>query len=434
MPYPNAESCSSLTGQLQVYADLQHEDGARGIPALLKRAERDLARALKAIRALSPDPALARREPSELATIRCLRPSGPRRLWGTVDLPRYRRALEGAFLARCAGCTLGAPVEGQSVESMEQWARHIGDRFPPVNYWSASRWPDCLRYGVHTNDDYTRGRIRGVPVDDDITYTLLGLLIAEKYGPGFTVADVGRAWQRWLPIACTAEDVALKNLAKGIPAERAGAVDNPYCEWIGADIRSDPWAYIAPGWPEKAAELAWRDAYLSHRRQGIHGAMFFAAAISAAFAVDSAMDALRIGLTEIPRDCRLAHDIRWAMRQAPRIRNYRQARDAVDRRFPGMNNVHTNNNACLTVFGLAIGGKNVTRVIGETVAMGLDNDCTAATAGSIIGAIVGKAGIAPHWWGPFRGIVYSYLKGRRRFRIADVLKRFERQAMRMQDA
>ncbi len=60
--------------------------------------------------------------------------------------------------------------------------------------------------------------------------------------------------------------------------------NNPYCEWIGADIRSDGWAYAAPGWPELAAEFANRDARLSHRWNGIYGEMFFSAAISAAFA------------------------------------------------------------------------------------------------------------------------------------------------------
>ena len=72
---------------------------------------------------------------------------------------------------------------------------------------------------------------------------------------------------------------------------------------------------------------------------------------------------------------------------APEVKDYRDARQAVDARFAGMSPVHTVNNACLTVWGLTIGGRDVTRVIGETVAMGLDNDCTAATAGSLVGAV-----------------------------------------------
>jgi ADP-ribosylglycohydrolase len=96
-----------------------------------------------------------------------------------------------------------------------------------------------------------------------------------------------------------------------------------------------------------------------------------------------------------------------------------------------MSGVHTINNACLTVWGITIGGTNLTKVIGETVAMGLDNDCTAATAGSIVGAVVGRRGVAPHWHARFNDTVHSYLRGRRRFRISDVLRRFARQAARV---
>jgi len=273
--------------------------------------------------------------------------------------------------------------------------------------------------------------MRGVPVDDDVTYTLLGLLIVEKYGLDFTVEDVGKAWLEWLPMACTAEDIALRNLKKGIPAKQAADIDNPYCQWIGAAIRSDPWAYIAAGWPEKAAELAWRDAYLSHRRNGIYGEMYLAAAQAAAFAVRTAREALEIGLTEIPADCALAADLRWALETAGSLRDWRHARQLVDERFGAMSSVHTNNNLCLIVFGLLLGGNDVTRVLGETVAMGLDNDCTAASAGSVLGAIVGRDAIPPHWVRGFAGKVGSYLNGYASFDIADLTARFAKAGERL---
>jgi ADP-ribosylglycohydrolase len=156
--------------------------------------------------------------------------------------------------------------------------------------------------------------------------------------------------------------------------------------------------------------------------------MFFSAAMSAAFAVDDPVEALRIGLSEIPRDCGLARDIAWALRESKSVKNYRDARKAVDERFKGMSTVHTNNNACLTVFGITIGGTDVTRVIGETVAMGMDNDCTAATAGSLVGAVVGKKGIPRHWYSRFNNRVKSYLIRKPLFRIDDLLRRFEAQA------
>lgn len=65
--------------------------------------------------------------------------------------------------------------------------------------------------------------------------------------------------------------------------------------------------------PEKAASMAYHDAFLSHRRNGIYGEMFLAAAQSAAFTVDSPVEAIKIALTEIPKNCSLHKDIEWAL-------------------------------------------------------------------------------------------------------------------------
>ena len=431
MPYPRLPDFAKLTREISLQAQLKHEYGAKRIAPVLSEAERVLTKALARLENLPSDRALARREPDDLEPIRALRPKGPRRMWETFDKAKYASRIEGALIGRMAGCTLGAPVEFWPVEKMRALAEETGLPFPPTDYWTCVPEPKKLRYNLSPREAYTRGKMDGVPVDDDIAYTLLGLLIAEEYGPSFAVEDVGKAWVKYLPIACTAEKAALENLKAGIPARRAAEKDNPYCEWIGADIRADPWGYLAPGWPELAADMAWRDAFLSHRRQGIYGEMFFAAAIAAAFAVDDPITALKIGLTEIPRDCSLAKAVRWALRVAPEIGDYRQARAAVDEKFAGMNPVHTINNACLTVFGITIGGKDITRVIGETVAMGLDNDCTAATAGSIVGAVVGRKNVPAHWSRRFNNTVQSYLIGKPRFTITGLIHRFTRQAQRI---
>jgi ADP-ribosylglycohydrolase len=177
--------------------------------------------------------------------------------------------------------------------------------------------------------------------------------------------------------------------------------------------------------------MAYRDAYISHRRQGIYGEMYFSAAIAAAFAVDDPVEALEIGLTEIPQESATAKAVRWALQVAPDVKDYRQARDAVEERFKGMAPVHTINNACLTIWGITIGGTDFTRVIAETVAMGMDNDCTAATAGSLVGAVVGKQGIPGHWYRNFNDTVHSYLIDQPRFAISDLIERFTIQAKRV---
>lgn len=421
MPY--FEDLCHQIQKISLWADMRHEQHAPVKP-ILKRLRKDLARALRKLEQARPRRKMREWEPNDLEAIRALRPDGPRRLWRRFRARGLYHRLRGAWLGRAAGCTLGAPVESWSVDAMAALAAAHGAAFPPEDYWPAHPVPDEWRYGVSRMRDYLRGNIRHVPADDDLAYTLLGLIILETYGPEFTTEDVAAAWLHLLPEACTAEAVTLENLRAGVPPMLAGERNNPYQEWIGADIRSDPWGYAAPGWPEKAAEMAYRDAILSHRAGGVYGAMFFAAAIAAAFAVDCPVEALRVGLTEIPGECRLSADLRWALDLAPSLKDWREARAAVDDRFAGMHPVHTNNNACLTVFGLALGQMDFTRTIGITVAMGLDNDCTAATAGSILGAVLGSDRIPKHWWEPFQNTARTYLIGHEIFRNTDVIRRF----------
>ena len=366
MAYPTLPPLHERYDYLKDLINLKHEYGATGIAEALKRLEDAMTACEKEIADLPIDEAKKALEPDDYDAILALRPEGPRKLWDAIP-ETYRDKLEGAFLARCAGCTLGAAVEFWSTKEMEEWAKYCGDPFPPTQYWSRTKFPFITRYNKSIFQDYMRDSINKVPVDDDITYTLLGLLIAEDHGIDFNTEDVGKAWVKYLPYACTAEAVALDNLRAGVPASEAAEKNNPYCQLIGADIRSDPFAYMAPGYPEKAAQMAYYDAYVSHRRNGIYGEMFFAAAQSAAFAVADPIEAIRIGLAAIPGECDLAKDVRWALEIGPEIKDYAQARATVESRFAGMGPVHTNLNACLTIFGLFIGGTDVTKVISEIV-------------------------------------------------------------------
>lgn len=410
--------------QLELYAQLAEEWGAKEAPALVKEAQKALEEVLSRIQAAPVDPVRKAEEPDDYGAILAKRPGGTR-LRKPLDPASLREKMQGALLCRLAGCTLGAVVENWDVARMEQWAAMHGDAFPPTDYWSAVYIPEEIRYGKSPLKHFAKPNLKGVPADDDIGYTLLGLLIAETYGLHFTVEDVGKAWVDWLPLACTAEEAALQNLKKGIPAAQAAEHDNPYVTWIGADIRSDPWGYIAAGWPEEAARMAYQDAILSHRRGGVYGEMYLAAAQAAAFTAGSAEEALRAGLLEIPAGCALAEDIEWALTTGPKLSDWREGRALVDQRFPKeMSRVHTNNNMCLMIFGLLLGGRDVTRVLSETVAMGLDNDCTAASAGSIVGALVGASGVPTHWTAPFEDTIFTYLTGHERFSIEDVTSRF----------
>lgn len=115
--------------------------------------------------------------------------------------------------------------------------------------------------------------------DDDTNYTVLSQIIVECRGREFTPYDVAGTWlsAQLRDAHCTAEKVAYINLINGYFPPDSAMYKNPYREWIGAQIRGDYFGYINPGNPEKAAEMAFKDACVSHTKNGIYGEMFVAA-------------------------------------------------------------------------------------------------------------------------------------------------------------
>ena len=360
-------------------------------------------------------------EPISLKKIKAARPKGPSALkYDLTDDQLYDKML-GAWLGRGAGCVLGIPVEGWSRAKIKEWAEILGQPYPLAEYWK-----EVPRRGTHYRDpieSFLKGKIDRIGSDDDLAYTVLGLLILEEAGIDFTCEDVGRLWLKYLPMACTAEHVALENLKKGIKPPKTALKDNPFMEWIGADIRSDPWGYAAPGLPEVAADFAYRDASVSHVMNGTYGEMFFSAAIASAFVVDDPIRCLEIGLTEIPAKCRLTETVKETLRWCSKDKDWGATHDRIAKKYAGMSGAHTLNNAALTLAGLYYGEGDFEKTIAYTVMGGVDTDCTGATAGSIIGAILGAKMLPKKWVGPFGDKLTTYLIGQEEQSISDLAKR-----------
>ena len=111
------------------YARQKVEFGAPGVAEKVAEIEALLKQKVAELDALPNDPELEKAEPDDLTSILALRPPGSRRMWSSLP-DDFRDRLEGAWLARCAGCTLGSIVEGWKVERMERWAAYLGDEYP----------------------------------------------------------------------------------------------------------------------------------------------------------------------------------------------------------------------------------------------------------------------------------------------------------------
>ena len=69
---------------------------------------------------------------------------------------------------------------------------------------SAGLCERCDAYGVGRRNpswvETTRGRVRYAASDDDITYTIMGMLLLEKRGKDFSHEDMRQLWLENLPI------------------------------------------------------------------------------------------------------------------------------------------------------------------------------------------------------------------------------------------
>ena len=128
----------------------------------------------------------------------------------------------------------------------------------------------------------------------------------------------------------------------------------------------------------------------------------------------------------------MRRDLDWAFSFEGKLRGYAHARALLDERFAGMHCVHVENNMCAVVFAIFLGDGDFTQTVSQSVAMGMDNDCNAATAGSIVGAHVGINGIDERWYRPFGDIVRTYLRGYAEISVEGCVQTFQEIFQKMQ--
>lgn len=363
-------------------------------------------------------------EPSTFPEIMGALPPAPSVPFVGPDDDGLRDRLLGAWLGRCAGCNLGKPVEGWTRDRILRYLE-LADAFPIDDYLPRL---DPFPEGLQLNgcwDETTRGNIRAMARDDDLDYTILGLHVLEEHGFDFGPEQIGEEWMHHLPVGLTytAERAAYRNLVDGVPPPATATVENPYREWIGAQIRADMWGYVSPGDPAEAARLAFQDASLSHTANGIYGEMWAAALIACAFVAPDLRAALEASLGFVPVRSRLAEALRDVLAMHAQGVTWGEARDEIEDRYGHYSGVHTINNAAVVVAALLWGDGDFSRTIGLAVEGGWDTDCNGATAGSVFGAAFGARALPAHWVDPLDDRIRTAILGFDGSRISDLADR-----------
>ncbi|WP_409060571.1 ADP-ribosylglycohydrolase family protein [Streptomyces sp. SYP-A7185] len=321
----------------------------------------------------------------------------------------------GGWIGRIAGNMLGKPIERGDYWTRERIERYLrqADALPLADYlpeppsWVEEfqlrpEWQQCVR-----------GRVHGSCRDDDVDYAILGLHLLETHGPTFSTEQVGELWLLRLPYlqTFTAERAAYRNLANGLKPPLTATYENPCQEWIGALIRADVFGWTNPGSPRRAASLARRDAVLSHTGNGVYGAMWAAALVSAAFTAATPRAALDAAFGVIPSSCRLARTVRRVVSLHEAGLSWEETLATTEAETTGLGWIHAVPNSAVLTAGLLYGDGDFTRTIALTVRGGLDTDSNGATAGSVAGVLCGAKAIPAQWRDPLEDRVRSAVFG-----------------------
>ena len=330
---------------------------------------------------------------------------------------RIRRAWQG----RISGCQLGKPVELLSMrggyDALATYLAEVGAEAPR----------DYIGHAEHAlvKPEWCAGAFTRSEPDDDVNYSVLALMMLEAHGADLRTVDVARHWLRRLPAGSTytAERAAYRILmergAEWFPEgadpgfDLAECADNPYSDWIGAQIRADLYGWVCPG------DVARRRSPARTRSSRTSATAFMAPCSSP----------LEAALADRPLDEPSA--LRW--RSSPPVptltRPHATASTSpgkvtvarIRARYEDLSPVATINNLALVTWALASHADDYSAAIGDVVAAGLDTDCNGATVGALW-ALQG-ADIPEHWTGPWNGRVGVSLAGIAELSLDDLVHR-----------
>ena len=363
-------------------------------------------------------------EPSDLEGIRSLRKNAVGVL--PYDKATLKEKIHGAWLGRICGCLLGRPVEGIRTNELIPFLKETGN-YPMYRHILRSDLNDEIvsKYKFGFARKKYADEIDGMYVDDDTNYIVLAQEIIQNYGKDFTPYDVSRAWLNYQPKDryCTAERVAYCNFIKGYVPPQSALYQNAAREWIGAQIRGDYFGYINPGNPYLAAEMAWRDASISHVKNGIYGEMFASAMIAVAASTSDVEQIILGGLGEIPATSRLYEKVMAVIGDYHAGVTQQQCFDKIHSEYDEYDSpndwCHTIPNALIVVASLLYGGGDYGKSICMAVQTGFDTDCNGATVGSILGMANGLQSIPSKFSDPVNDTLYTGIFGFAKVKISE---------------
>ena len=234
--------------------------------------------------------------------------------------------------------------------------------------------------------------------------------VLDDKGLNATTEDFGAMFKdaKYQPVA-RQPGCAPQGLRRGVPATLSGTPRyNAHANDIDFQIESDFIGLMAPGLPQASNEIAWRAGRVMNFGDGIYGGMFVSGMYAAAFFEKDPRKVVEAGLACIPAPSPYAMLIRdvlaWTKQYAQDWKKvWHLIEDKWDRRDPCPDgalrpfNIDAKLNGAYIALGLLYGDGDFGKTMEVSTRGGQDSDCNPASAGGILGVMLGYKAIPEKW-------------------------------------
>ena len=259
---------------------------------------------------------------------------------------------------------------------------------------------ECIK-GTVECDGFVIEKGKPLP-NDDLDLQLVWLMAIHEEGPQRVNASLlGTYWDEYITPPWGEYGVTKGNMRLGITPPLSGQYMNEWKHSNGAWIRTEVWACMYPGDVEMAVHYAFEDASVDHGMgEGTYAAVFVAAMEAAAFFVNDLRELITIGLSNIPKECKMYTYISKAVECYDNGMTWLEARNILTDmtlQDPELGWMQAPANVGYAIIGLLWGEGDFKETLLIACRCGDDTDCTCATAGSLLGIMHGTRIIPKDW-------------------------------------
>jgi len=295
--------------------------------------------------------------------------------------------IKGGWAGQVIGCTYGGPTEFQYNGTMIQ-------DYVPIP------WNDTLMEFWYTH-------IPGLY--DDIYMDLTFVEVFEKEGLDAPASSHARAFAYADYMLWHANQAARYNIMNGLEPPASGHWENnPHADDIDFQIEADFAGLMNPGMVNSSSEVCDRVGHIMNYGDGWYGGVYVAAMYALSFWSDDIDFIVREALKTIPEQSEFyqcIHDVIGWYDQYPD--DWKQTWFEAERKWSSdigcpdgvfvPFNIDAKINAAYIVIGMLYGDGDFGKTVDISTRCGQDSDCNPASAGGILGTILGYEAIPEFW-------------------------------------